>query len=87
MYRIKTLNKISATGLNRLDKTRFEVGDEVVNESGILVRSAKMHDYEFPASLQLLWDTNTLDFVHYETTYYIAGHLLSRLRELMGGSV
>ena len=52
MYRIKTLNKISATGLNRLDKTRFEVGDEVVNESGILVRSAKMHDYEFPASLR-----------------------------------
>ena len=44
-------------------------------------------DDEFPASLQLLWDTNTLDFVHYETTYYIAGHLLSRLRELMGGSV
>ncbi len=54
MYRIKTLNKISATGLNRLDKTRFEVGDEVANESGILVRSAKMHDYEFPASLRAI---------------------------------
>lgn len=40
-------------------------------------------DDEFPASLQLLWDENTLDFVHYETTYYIAGHLFSRLRELM----
>jgi len=40
-------------------------------------------DDEFPASLQLLWDTNTLDFVHYETTYYIAGHLLSRLRDLL----
>lgn len=39
-------------------------------------------DDEFPASLQLLWDTNTLDFVHYETTYYIAGHLLTRLRDL-----
>ena len=39
-------------------------------------------DDEFPASLQLLWDTNTLDFVHYETTYYIAGHLIARLREL-----
>ena len=54
MYRIKTLNKISATGLNQLDKTRFEVGDEVENESGILVRSAKMHDYEFPASLRAI---------------------------------
>ena len=39
-------------------------------------------DEEFPPSLQLLWDLNTLDFVHYETTYYIADHLISRLREL-----
>lgn len=42
-----------------------------------------MADDEFPASFQLHWDMNTLDFVHYETTYYIAGHLVSRLRELM----
>ena len=54
MYRIKTLNKISATGLNRLDRTRFEVGDEVSNENGILVRSAKMHDYEFPPALRAI---------------------------------
>lgn len=40
-------------------------------------------DDEFPASLQILWDLNTLDFLHYETTYYLAGHLLHRLRELM----
>lgn len=40
-------------------------------------------DDEFPASLQILWDTNTLQFLHYETTYYAAGHLLRRLRELM----
>lgn len=40
-------------------------------------------DEEFPASLQILWDLNTLDFLHYETTYYVAGHLLHRLRELM----
>ena len=40
-------------------------------------------DEEFPASLQILWDGNTLDFLHYETTYYLAGHLLHRLRELM----
>lgn len=40
-------------------------------------------DDEFPASLQFLWDLNTLDFLHYETTYYLAGHLLHRLRELM----
>ena len=43
-------------------------------------------DDEFPASLQILWDTNTLQFLHYETTYYAAGHLLHRLHELMENS-
>lgn len=54
MYRIKTLNKIAAVGLNQLDKTRFQVGDSVENEDGILVRSAKMHDYEFPTALRAI---------------------------------
>jgi len=54
MYRIKTLNKIAAVGLNRLDKDRFQVGDSVENEDGILVRSAKMHDYEFPPALRAI---------------------------------
>ena len=54
MYRIKTLNKIASVGLNQLDMTRFQVGDAVENEDGILVRSAKMHDYEFPAALRAI---------------------------------
>lgn len=54
MYRIKTLNKIAAVGLNQLDKNRFQVGDSVENEDGILVRSAKMHDYEFPSALRAI---------------------------------
>ena len=54
MYRIKTLNKIAAVGLNQLDKNRFQVGDGVENEDGILVRSAKMHDYEFPSALRAI---------------------------------
>ncbi len=40
-------------------------------------------DEEFPPSLQLLWDENILSFMHYETTYYTAGHLLRRIQELM----
>ena len=40
-------------------------------------------DEDFPASLQIHWDLNTLQFLRYETTYYTAGHLLHRLRELM----
>ena len=54
MYRIKTLNKIAAIGLDQLDKTRFQVGDGVENEDGVLVRSAKMHDYEFPDALRAI---------------------------------
>ena len=40
-------------------------------------------DEDFPASLQIHWDLNTLQYLRYETTYYTAGHLLRRLRELM----
>ena len=54
MYRIKTLNKISNAGLNLLDQTRFQVGSDVENEDGILVRSAPMHDYEFPDALRAI---------------------------------
>ena len=54
MFRIKTLNKISNVGLAELDATRFQVGDDVENEDGILVRSAKMHDYEFPEHLRAI---------------------------------
>lgn len=41
-------------------------------------------DDEFPAQLKLLWDKNILDYVHFETTYYIAAHLLDRINEMMG---
>lgn len=41
-------------------------------------------DEDFPAQLTILWDRNTLDFVKYETSYYIAGVMLSRIREKMG---
>ena len=54
MYRIKTLNKISSSGLSHLDKARFQVSSEVENEDGILVRSANMHDYEFPDALRAI---------------------------------
>ncbi len=53
MYKIKTLNKISEKGLALFDE-RYEVGDDVENEDGILVRSAKLHDYAFPAELKAI---------------------------------
>ena len=54
MYRIKTLNKISPAGLSVLDKSRYEVSDAVENEDGILVRSADMHEYQFPEALRAI---------------------------------
>lgn len=54
MYRIKTLNKISSVGLDRLDRDRFQVGSDVENEDGILVRSAPMHEYAFPDALRAI---------------------------------
>ncbi len=36
-------------------------------------------DEEFPASLQFLWDANALDFLYYETLWYVMGELLDRL--------
>ncbi len=38
-------------------------------------------DEEFPASLQFFWDANALQFVHYETLWYISGELTARLTE------
>ncbi len=50
MYNIKTMNKIAPVGLAVLDGC-CTVGDNVENEDGILVRSAKLHDYPMPESL------------------------------------
>ena len=50
MYHVKTMNKISKIGLAQLDD-RFEISDTMEHEDAILVRSAKLHDYDFPAEL------------------------------------
>ena len=51
MFKIKTMNKIAAVGLDRLPAENYTVADDVSGEAGILVRSAKLHDYHFPDSL------------------------------------
>ena len=40
-------------------------------------------DEDFPPEIQMLWDTNILSFMHFETIWFAAGHLLSRIEELM----
>lgn len=53
MYKIKTYNKISKSGLANFDD-KYTVGDEVENADGAIVRSAALHDVEFPATLQAI---------------------------------
>lgn len=40
-------------------------------------------DEDFPPEIRLLWDTNVLQYMHFETLFYAAGHLLKRLEELI----
>lgn len=40
-------------------------------------------DEDFPPEIQVLWDTNVLSFMHFETLFFAAGHLLRRLEEQM----
>ena len=37
-------------------------------------------DEDFPPKLLILWDRNTDSFLHFETTFYLQGDLLERLR-------
>ncbi len=50
-YRILTLNSISAKGLARLPRDRYEVAAGIANPDAILVRSADMHKVEIPPSV------------------------------------
>lgn len=38
-------------------------------------------DEEFPPRLRFLFDKNTMDFMHFETAWYVAGYLLNRISE------
>lgn len=40
-------------------------------------------DDEFPPKLQLMWDRNANSFLHFETTFFLQGDLLERLKNVM----
>lgn len=54
MYKILTLNNISAVGLERLPRDGYEIASEITHPDGILVRSTKMHDMELPATVKAI---------------------------------
>lgn len=50
-YRILTLNHISARGLERLPRDRYEITADIEHPQAILVRSADMHGMSIPGSV------------------------------------
>jgi D-3-phosphoglycerate dehydrogenase len=53
-HQILVLNKIASLGIKRLPTDDYEVGSEIAAPDAILVRSAKMHEMEIPASVQAI---------------------------------
>lgn len=54
MAKIKTYNKIAAEGLDLLAARGHEVGPDVHDPDGIILRSAKLHDIELPPQLKAI---------------------------------
>lgn len=52
MYKIQTLNKISAVGLEHFPRDDYEVASDINNADAILVRSQDMHGMTLPASVK-----------------------------------
>ena len=54
MFKIQTLNKISAQGLAQLPRDDYEVASELLGPDAILVRSADMHSMNVPDSVKAI---------------------------------
>jgi D-3-phosphoglycerate dehydrogenase / 2-oxoglutarate reductase len=54
MFKIQTLNKIDSDGLSLFPLDSYEIASEIPNPDAIVLRSFKMHDMEFPASLKAI---------------------------------
>lgn len=40
-------------------------------------------DDEFPANLKFMYDENILEYMHYETIFFMTGHLIERIKDTM----
>ncbi len=54
VYRIQTLNKISAKGLELLPREGYEVGSEIPRPDAIILRSHNMHAMAIPSSVRAI---------------------------------
>lgn len=54
MYQVKLYNKISKVGLEKLDPAKYTCSEDFTDYDAVLVRSAKLHDVEFPKNLKCI---------------------------------
>lgn len=54
MKKIALYNKIAQVGLDVLDKKSYELTDSLDGADGMLLRSAKLHDVDFPKTLKAI---------------------------------
>lgn len=54
MYQVKLFNKISEKGTSLLHPEVYQCSEDAENYDAVLVRSAKLHDLEFPHSLKCI---------------------------------
>lgn len=50
MFQIKTFNAIAPEGMNRFEKEKYAI-NQSKEPAGIMLRSQKLHDYDFPTSV------------------------------------
>ena len=51
MHKIRTYNAISSKGLSRFSAEKYEVGSELSDPQGFILRSHKLHEEQVPESL------------------------------------
>lgn len=52
MYKVLTYNNISAVGLDRFPRDRYEVASEIQHPDAVMLRSFDLHGVEIPATLK-----------------------------------
>ena len=76
-----------AQALEKLNGRAYGKGDISyripVYESLDVVFSFWNSDEDFPAQIKFLCDKNTLQYIHYETIWYLISHLIQRIKEMM----
>ena len=54
VYNVKLYNKISKVGLDDLDPAKYTCSEDFEDYDAVLVRSAKLHDVQFPKNLKCI---------------------------------